>query len=108
MFDASHQEPAEDAGDGTGQGPRVPRGREAAMGATIFVGGNLFPEQKWWGPVVLDAAPKRASCLAFPRERPLPTFGFEARPVRHKLFSYTHAAWHDACQEGTHGQRKER
>jgi hypothetical protein len=43
-------------------------GREAAMGATIFVG---LVRQKWWGPVVLDAAPKPASDLIFLRESPL-------------------------------------
>ena len=43
-------------------------GREAAMGATIFVG---LARQKWWGPVVLDAAPKPASHLAYLRENPL-------------------------------------
>jgi hypothetical protein len=37
MFDASHQE-IRDVGDGPGQGPRGTRGREAAMGETIFAG----------------------------------------------------------------------
>jgi hypothetical protein len=37
MFDASHQA-CEDVGDGPGQGPRGTRGREAAMGVTIFSG----------------------------------------------------------------------
>lgn len=58
-------------GDGPGQGPRGTRGREAAMGETIFVG--ACPGKKWWGPVVLDAAPKPASDLETLRERPLPT-----------------------------------
>jgi len=44
---------------------RAPRGREAAMGATIFSG---LARQKWWGPVVLDAAPKPASDLKSLRE----------------------------------------
>jgi len=45
-------------GDGPGQGPRGTRGREAAMGVTIFFG---LARKKWWGPVVLDAAPKPTS-----------------------------------------------
>jgi len=72
MVDASHQEFA-DGGDGTGQGPVRSSGREAAMGATIFVGGNLFPEQKWWGPVVLDASPKPPSASDFSRESSPPS-----------------------------------
>lgn len=42
-------------------------GREAAMGATIFV---VLARQKWWGPVVLDAAPTPASHLVYLRESP--------------------------------------
>lgn len=48
MFDASHQE-REDGGDGTGQGPRGTRGREAAMGVTILWKG-LWPWSKMVGP----------------------------------------------------------
>ena len=104
MVDASHQGFA-DGGDGTGQGPVRSTGREAAMGATIFVGGNLFPEQKWWGPVVLDASPKPPSCSDFSRESPLPLRQSLTPP--HKPFSYKNRACQIDDQEGTHGQQKE-
>jgi hypothetical protein len=43
-------------------------------GGNDFVGPQRSEgEAKWWGPVVLDAAPKPASHLAILRERPLPT-----------------------------------
>ena len=59
-----------------GQGPRGTRGRAAAMGVTIFSGGEPSRaserrrqcREKWWGPVVLDAGDRAASDLAI-RER---------------------------------------
>ena len=41
---------------------RVERGRGSGDGGNDFCRG--LPRQKWWGPVVLDAAPKPASDLA--------------------------------------------
>ena len=80
-------------------------GREAAMGATIFVGGNLFPEQKWWGPVVLDAAPKPASHLAFLRERPLQRHRKSATSAPQTIFLHASAVPRSRA-EGTNGQQE--
>ena len=50
---------------------RAKHGRAAAMGVTILWKG-LGPGAKWWGPVVLDAAPKPPSSSDLSRESPPP------------------------------------
>ena len=77
-------------------------GREAAMGATIFVG---LARQKWWGPVVLDAAPKPASHLVFLRERPLQRLRRSATPAPQNIFLHAPAVPRSAA-EGTNGQQE--
>ena len=79
-------------------------GREAAMGATIFVG---LARQKWWGPVVLDADPKPASDLNFLRERPLQRLRKSATPAPQKPFPYTLAEWHNCRRRGPTANIKE-
>lgn len=79
-------------------------GREAAMGATIFVG---LARQKWWGPVVLDADPKPASDLNFLRERPLQRLRKNARPARQNPFPYTRGGWHYRRWRGPTANTKE-
>jgi len=78
-------------------------GREAAMGATIFVG---LARQKWWGPVVLDAAPKPASHLAYLRESPPSNIRVgKRRPAPQTTFLLTRVLAFSAA-EGTNGQQK--
>ena len=77
-------------------------GREAAMGATIFVG---LARQKWWGPIVLDAAPKPASHLVFLRERPLQRL-VEAPPFAPKTVFLHAGELPLSLAEGTNGQRE--
>ena len=79
-------------------------GREAAMGATIFVG---LARQKWWGPVVLDADPKPASDLDFLRERPLQRLRESAPPAPQILFPYKLAEWHYRRRRGPTANTKE-
>lgn len=79
-------------------------GREAAMGATIFVG---LARQKWWGPVVLDADPKPASDLDFLRERPLQRLRKNARPAPQIPFPYTRDGWHYCGRRGPTANIKE-
>ena len=78
-------------------------GREAAMGATIFV---VLARQKWWGPVVLDAAPKPASHLAYLRESPPPTVVWESVGRQPQTASLLARAVPLSATEGTNGQQK--
>jgi hypothetical protein len=79
-------------------------GREAAMGATIFVG---LARQKWWGPVVLDADPKPASDLNFLRERPLQRLRESAPLARQNPFPYKRDGWHYRRRRGSTANIKE-
>ena len=84
---------------------RVERGRGSGDGGNDFCRG--LPRQKWWGPVVLDAAPKPASGLATSRERPLPTVAASAlRPASQTVFLHA-TAMAESSAEGTNGQRKD-
>lgn len=58
-----------DGADGPGQGPRASAAAQprSGDGGNDFVG--LVPA-KWWGPVVLDAAPKAPSHLAISAREP--------------------------------------
>lgn len=78
-------------------------GREAAMGATIFVG---LARQKWWGPVVLDAAPKPASHLAYLRESPPPTVVWESVGRSPQTTFLLTLVVPFSSAEGTNGQQK--
>ena len=73
------------------------------MGETIFSG---LARQKWWGPVVLDAAPKPASHLVFLRERPLQRL-VEAPPFAPKTVFLHAGELPLSLAEGTNGQRKD-
>lgn len=79
-------------------------GREAAMGATIFVG---LARQKWWGPVVLDAAPKPASHLVCLRESPPPTFVGQSVGRPHNPLSYSPTYWHSRRRRGPTANKEE-
>jgi len=79
-------------------------GREAAMGATIFVG---LARQKWWGPVVLDADPKPASDLNFLRERPLQRQRENSPPAPQNPFPYMRDGLHYRRWRGPTANTKE-
>lgn len=79
-------------------------GREAAMGATIFV---VLARQKWWGPVVLDAAPKPASHLAYLRESPPPTVVWESVGRSHKPLPYLPEQCNSQRRRGPTASKKE-
>ena len=77
-------------------------GREAAMGATIFV---VLARQKWWGPVVLDAAPKPASHLDYLRESPPTNNRGGTRRSPPQTASLLARAVPLSAAEGTNGQQ---
>ena len=78
-------------------------GREAAMGATIFV---VLARQKWWGPVVLDAAPKPASHLVYLRESPPTNSRVAKRRSPPQTASLLAGAVPFSTSEGTNGQHR--
>lgn len=79
-------------------------GREAAMGATIFV---VPARQKWWGPVVLDAAPKPASHLVYLRESPPPTVVWQSVGQSHKPLPYLPSHCHSLRRRGPTANKEE-
>jgi hypothetical protein len=77
-------------------------GREAAMGATIFVG---LARRKWWGPVVLDAAPKPASHWPICERAPSNSRVGKRRPAPQTPFLLILVLPFSSA-EGTNGQQK--
>ena len=89
-----------DGADGPGQGPRLARPR-SGDGGNDFVG--LVPA-KWWGPVVLDAAPKAPSCLATSAREPSNLSESRERQNISSPLLKRGAGMARSCAEGSNGQ----
>ena len=92
-------------GDGPGQGPRGTRGREAAMGATIFVG--ACPGKNGGAPSSLTRPPSPHQTWKLCERDLSPRLPVRPRSASQTVFLHGPTVA-ESTAEGTNGQRKVR